>query len=205
MALFSVPTWGKSSGLAAIGGAVQVADVSAAPSLGEARIMPLTAEQLGTELAAAERKHDAVIQANIVDASERGRTEIESLLRRLLNEGTAPEKAGYANSTGKVYRLPEHLQIREDKARFRLAFDRGIECRRHRCIRYAPEQTCSDRSICRMVCQAASGAAGGAIGGASGGAIGAVVGGEVCTQVCQTLPECRTIDVCQEWEYRGFC
>lgn len=203
--MLSVPTWGQSFRSVSAGGSVPVADSSALPSLGEGRILTLKAEQLIADLAAAQRRHEAVIRDGIDDANHRGRTGIESTLRRLLKEGTASEKANYVNSTNKVYRLPERLQIREDNAPFQLAFDRGTECRPHRCLSYGPMETCSDRTICRVVCQAASGAVGGAIGGAVGGAIGGVAAGEVCTQVCQTLPECRIINACLEYEYRGIC
>lgn len=173
------------------------------PALGAGRVIPLTAEQRAGERAAAEHRHDELIQAGIDAARISGQAYLEPLLLRLLKDGTGPEKAVYAGSAGTRYRFPERFELAQQAARFRPAYDRGIDCRATRCIQSGTEQACNNRSVCRVVCQAAGGAGGGAIGGVAGGAIGAVVGGEVCNQVCEVVPECRTVNVCYRYEYAG--
>lgn len=203
IALIAAPAFGGAGIVPGAIGPVSVSDPSNAPSLGAGLVMPLTAEQRAGESAAVERRHDALIRAGIDAVEKQGKTRLEPLLRRLLNQGTAAEKATYAGVVGDTYRFPERISLAAEDARFRFAFDRGIECRATRCIQSGTEQVCNNRSICRVVCQGAAGGAGGAIGGATGAAIGTIGGGEVCSQVCEIVPECRTVSVCYQYEYSG--
>lgn len=181
---------------------VPVADALNLPPIGEAQPLALTTEERRSEAVAAERIHNAVIEAGIEATHHQGKTRLESLLRLLLTEGSASEKALYALSTDRPFVYPRRLQTSRGPASFRPAFDRGVECRATRCIKWGTEQVCNNRSICKIVCTAAAGGVGGAIGGGVGGAVG-VGGATACNEVCQTIPECRTVDVCHKYEWSG--
>lgn len=172
------------------------------PPIGETRAVPLAAGQRAAESAAASAKHDRIIEAAIDSARRGGQSRLESLLRTLLKVGSADEKASFAIAAGGRYEIPDRIANTEAHARFRLAFDRGIDCRPTGCRRWGTEQSCYDRSVCKVVCSAAAGGAGAAIGGPVGGAVGA--GGVVaCNEVCNNVPECRTIPVCLEQIWSG--
>ena len=172
------------------------------PPPGESRIVPLTAEQAMGERAALERIHDETILAGASNARRQDKVLLESLLRRLLTDGTIREKAEYANSIGKSYSIPDRLTMASAKAGFRPAFDGTIRCRATRCKRFVPEQTCNDRLVCNLVCAGVVGGVAGAAGGVAGGVVGAI-GGAECSRVCQIIQECRTVQVCYEYVLEG--
>lgn len=183
-------------------GSIPIGDGWEAPSIGEGRVLALTPEQKKRESAAVERKHDSVIEAGIAAALDHGQTRLAPLLRHLQAKGTAAEKALYAASTDKTFVLPRHLEEAAQTARFQVAFDQGIDCRAKRCIQYGTEEVCNNRLVCGLVCAGVVGGAAGAGGGLAGGVV-AGVGGAECSRVCQTIPECRTVTFCAQYEYSG--
>lgn len=173
------------------------------PPVGEGHAVPLTAEQRAGEAAAVSRKHDAILKASVDSARNAGQERLEFLLRELLKDGSAVEKASFASATGGRYNAPERIQNAAANSRFRLAFDRGIECRATGCRRWGTDKVCYDRSVCKVVCSGVAGGAGAAIGGPAGGAVGAG-GVAACREVCELLPECRTVSVCVEQIWTGI-
>lgn len=169
---------------------------------GEGRVVEISAEQKLGEEAAVERRFNATILAGVASAHKREANRLASLLRQLLTEGTLMEKAEYAASAGSTYSLPNRLAKPTETARFRPAADGGVQCRATRCLQSHTEQVCNNRSICKVVCAGAVGGIGGAIGGGVGGGVG--VGGAVaCNEVCQTVPECRSVTVCDQYQWSG--
>ncbi len=200
MKIFSTAIVGALLAGTALGASAQ--EGPAVPMPGEGRVIELNAEQKQGETAALERRYNATILAGVQSAHKRDAARLESVLRQLLTEGTLGEKAEYVGSAGSTYSLPNRLAATAPTARFNPAVDGTIRCRPTGCRRSHPEQTCSDRLVCNLVCAGAVGGVAGATGGVAGG-VGGAIGGAECSRVCQTIPECRTINICDEQVWEG--
>ncbi len=72
-------------------------------------------------------------------------------------------------------------------------------CRRE-CVASHTEEACVNRQVCRIVCTAAGAGTGAAVGGGVGAAAGIGAATQVCQEVCDTVPECSTVTICDEWK-----